>query len=236
MSGRMYRSDYVVPMWDQPSVAVAGGAAFPVRRIFCVGRNYAEHAREMGTDPDREPPFFFMKSADTVVASGSEIKYPTRTENLHHEVELVIAMGSGGSDISVDEAADHIFGYAVGVDLTRRDLQQQMKENGRPWDIGKSFDQAAPVGEIQPSWNIGHPRKGKINLSVNGKTRQKADLKDMIWSIDEIIAELSTYYSLEAGDLIFTGTPSGVDALVRGDHVSSTIEGIESLEFSIANV
>ena len=236
MSGQMYRSDYVVPMWDQPSVAVAGGAAFPVRRIFCVGRNYAEHAREMGTDPDREPPFFFMKSADTVVASGSEIKYPTRTENLHHEVELVIAMGSGGSDISVDEAADHIFGYAVGVDLTRRDLQQQMKENGRPWDIGKSFDQAAPVGEIQPSWNIGHPRKGKINLSVNGKTRQKADLKDMIWSIDEIIAELSTYYKLEAGDLIFTGTPSGVDALVRGDHVSSTIEGIESLEFSIANV
>jgi len=236
MSGRMYRSDYVVPMWDQPSVAVAGGAAFPVRRIFCVGRNYAEHAREMGTDPDREPPFFFMKSADTVVASGSEIKYPTRTENLHHEVELVIAMGSGGSDISGAEASDHIFGYAVGVDLTRRDLQQQMKENGRPWDIGKSFDQAAPVGEIQPSWNIGHPRKGKINLSVNGKTRQKADLKDMIWSIDEIIAELSTYYSLEAGDLIFTGTPSGVDALVRGDHVSSTIEGIESLEFSIANV
>ena len=236
MSGQMYRSDYVVPMWDQPSVAVAGGAAFPVRRIFCVGRNYAEHAREMGTDPDREPPFFFMKSADTVVASGSEIKYPTRTENLHHEVELVIAMGSGGSDISVDEAADHIFGYAVGVDLTRRDLQQQMKENGRPWDIGKSFDQAAPVGEIQPSWNIGHPRKGKINLSVNGKTRQKADLKDMIWSIDEIIAELSTYYKLGAGDLIFTGTPSGVDALVRGDHVSSTIEGIESLEFSIANV
>jgi len=236
MSGKMYRSDYVVPMWDQPSVAVAGGAAFPVRRIFCVGRNYAEHAREMGTDPDREPPFFFMKSADTVVASGSEIKYPTRTENLHHEVELVIAMGSGGSDISVDEAADHIFGYAVGVDLTRRDLQQQMKENGRPWDIGKSFDQAAPVGEIQPSWNIGHPRKGKINLSVNGKTRQKADLKDMIWSIDEIIAELSTYYKLGAGDLIFTGTPSGVDALVRGDHVSSTIEGIESLEFSIADV
>jgi len=236
MSGRMYRSDYVVPMWDQPSVAVAGGAAFPVRRIFCVGRNYAEHAREMGADPDREPPFFFMKSADTVVASGSEIKYPTRTENLHHEVELVIAMGSGGSDISGAEASDHIFGYAVGVDLTRRDLQQQMKENGRPWDIGKSFDQAAPVGEIQPSWNIGHPRKGKINLSVNGKTRQKADLKDMIWSIDEIIAELSTYYSLEAGDLIFTGTPSGVDALVRGDHVSSTIEGIESLEFSIANV
>ena len=236
MSGQMYRSDYVVPMWDQPSVAVAGGAAFPVRRIFCVGRNYAEHAREMGTDPDREPPFFFMKSADTVVASGSEIKYPTRTENLHHEVELVIAMGSGGSDIAVDEAADHIFGYAVGVDLTRRDLQQQMKENGRPWDIGKSFDQAAPVGEIQPSWNIGHPRKGKINLSVNGKTRQKADLKDMIWSIDEIIAELSTYYKLGAGDLIFTGTPSGVDALVRGDHVSSTIEGIESLEFSIADV
>ena len=236
MSGQMYRSDYVVPMWDQPSVAVAGGAAFPVRRIFCVGRNYAEHAREMGTDPDREPPFFFMKSADTVVASGSEIKYPTRTENLHHEVELVIAMGSGGSDISGAEASDHIFGYAVGVDLTRRDLQQQMKENGRPWDIGKSFDQAAPVGEIQPSWNIGHPRKGKINLSVNGKTRQKADLKDMIWSIDEIIAELSTYYSLAAGDLIFTGTPSGVDALVRGDHVSSTIDGIESLEFSIANV
>ena len=236
MSEQMYRSDYVVPMWDQPSVAVAGGAAFPVRRIFCVGRNYAEHAREMGTDPSREPPFFFMKSADTVVASGSEIKYPTRTDNLHHEVELVLAMGAGGSDISVAEASDHIFGYAVGVDLTRRDLQQQMKEKGRPWDIGKSFGQAAPVGEIQPSWNIGHPREGNIDLSVNGNTRQKADLKDMIWSIDEIIAELSTYYHVEAGDLIFTGTPSGVDALVRGDRVSSSIEGIESLEFSIANV
>jgi len=236
MSETMYRSDYVISMWDQPSVAVAGGAAYPVRHIYCVGRNYAEHAREMGTDPEREPPFFFMKGADSIASSGAQIKYPSRTQDLHHEVELVVAIGASGTDISVSDASDAIFGYAVGVDLTRRDLQQSMKEKGRPWEIGKSFAQAAPVGEIQPAWNIGHPREGKISLSVNGEVRQEADIKDMTWGVDEVIAELSTYYKLEPGDLVFTGTPAGVSALVRGDKVDCTIDGLESLEFSIANV
>ena len=236
MSETMYRSDYVISMWDQPSVAVAGGAAYPVRHIYCVGRNYAEHAREMGTDPEREPPFFFMKGADSIVSSGAQIKYPSRTQDLHHEVELVVAIGASGTDISVSDASDAIFGYAVGVDLTRRDLQQSMKEKGRPWEIGKSFAQAAPVGEIQPAWNIGHPREGKISLSVNGEVRQQADIKDMIWGVDEVIAELSTYYKLEPGDLVFTGTPAGVSALTRGDSVSCVIDGLEPLEFSIATV
>lgn len=236
MSETMYRSDYVISMWDQPSVAVAGGAAYPVRHIYCVGRNYAEHAREMGTDPEREPPFFFMKGADSIVSSGAQIKYPSRTQDLHHEVELVVAIGASGTDISVSDASDAIFGYAVGVDLTRRDLQQSMKEKGRPWEIGKSFAQAAPVGEIQPAWNIGHPREGKIILSVNGEVRQEADIKDMTWGVDEVIAELSTYYKLEPGDLVFTGTPAGVSALVRGDKVDCAIDGLESLEFSIATV
>ena len=236
MNETMYRSDYVISMWDQPSVAVGGGAAYPVRHIYCVGRNYAEHAREMGTDPEREPPFFFMKGADSIVSSGAQIKYPSRTQDLHHEVELVVAIGASGTDISVSDASDAIFGYAVGVDLTRRDLQQSMKEKGRPWEIGKSFAQAAPVGEIQPAWNIGHPREGKISLSVNGEVRQQADIKDMIWGVDEVIAELSTYYKLEPGDLVFTGTPAGVSALVRGDRVDCTIDGLEALEFSIANI
>ena len=236
MSETMYRSDYVISMWDQPSVAVAGGAAYPVRHIYCVGRNYAEHAREMGTDPAREAPFFFMKGADSIVSSGAQIKYPSRTQDLHHEVELVVAIGASGADISVSDASEAIFGYAVGVDLTRRDLQQSMKEKGRPWEIGKSFAQAAPVGEIQPAWNIGHPREGKITLSVNGEVRQEADIKDMTWGVDEVIAELSTYYKLEPGDLVFTGTPAGVSALVRGDKVDCAIDGLESLEFSIANV
>ena len=236
MSETMYRSDYVISMWDQPSVAVAGGAAYPVRHIYCVGRNYAEHAREMGTDPEREPPFFFMKGADSIASSGAQIKYPSRTQDLHHEVELVVAIGASGTDISVSDASDAIFGYAVGVDLTRRDLQQSMKEKGRPWEIGKSFAQAAPVGEIQPAWNIGHPREGKISLSVNGEVRQEADIKDMIWGVDEVIAELSTYYKLEPGDLVFTGTPAGVSALTRGDSVSCVIDGLEPLEFSIATV
>lgn len=236
MSETMYRSDYVISMWDQPSVAVAGGAAYPVRHIYCVGRNYAEHAREMGTDPEREPPFFFMKGADSIASSGAQIKYPSRTQDLHHEVELVVAIGASGTDISVSDASEAIFGYAVGVDLTRRDLQQSMKEKGRPWEIGKSFAQAAPVGEIQPAWNIGHPREGKITLSVNGEVRQEADIKDMTWGVDEVIAELSTYYKLEPGDLVFTGTPAGVSALVRGDKVDCAIDGLESLEFSIADV
>ena len=177
-----------------------------------------------------------MKGADSIVSSGAQIKYPSRTQDLHHEVELVVAIGASGTDISVSDASDAIFGYAVGVDLTRRDLQQSMKEKGRPWELGKSFAQAAPVGEIQPAWNIGHPREGKIILSVNGEVRQEADIKDMTWGVDEVIAELSTYYKLEPGDLVFSGTPAGVSALTRGDSVSCVIDGLEPLEFSIATV
>ena len=236
MSEDRYKSDYVISAWDQPSIPVAGGAAYPVRHIYCVGRNYAEHAREMGTDPEREAPFFFMKAAVSIVPSGAQIKYPPRTQDLHHEVELVVAIGASGADISSSDASDHIFGYAVGVDLTRRDLQQAMKEKGRPWEIGKSFAQAAPVGEIQPAWNIGHPREGKISLLVNGEIRQEADLKEMIWDVDEVIAELSTYYKLDPGDLIFTGTPAGVAAVVRGDSVNCTIDALEPLDFSISAI
>ena len=230
-------SEFVIPCPPQIALPVADSdKKFPVRRIWCVGRNYADHAREMGHDPDREPPFFFSKPTDAIVLSDSVLAFPLMTSNLHHEVELVVAVGRSGADIPVSEATDHIFGYAVGVDLTRRDLQQAMKEKGRPWEIGKSFSQAAPVGEIQPAWNVGHPREGKISLSVNGELRQEGDLKDMVWGIDEVIAELSTYYKLEPGDLIFTGTPSGVGALVRGDSVSCSIDELEPLEFSIAAV
>ena len=234
MKQSRFVSDYVIPLWEPPAIAVAGGASYPVRNIYCVGRNYAEHAREMGTDPEREPPFFFMKSASCAVSSGSRIQYPSRTNNLHHEVELVCAVGASGSDISVADAPEHIFGYAVGVDLTRRDLQQNMKEKGRPWEIGKCFTQSAPVGEIQPSWNIGHPREGKISLSVNGTVRQEGNVKDMIWSVDEVIAELSTYYKLEVGDLIFTGTPAGVGPLTPGDDVDCSVAGMEALQFTVS--
>ena len=234
MKQSRFVSDYVVPLWEPPSVAVAGGALYPVRNIYCVGRNYAEHAREMGTDPEREPPFFFMKSANCTVSSGSKIEYPPRTNDLHHEVELVCVMGAPGSNISVTDAPEHIFGYAVGVDLTRRDLQQTMKEKGRPWEIGKCFSQAAPIGEIQPAWNIGHPREGEISLSVNGEVRQTGNLKDMIWSVDEVVAELSTYYKLELGDLIFTGTPAGVGPLTTGDDINCSIAGLEPLQFTVA--
>lgn len=233
MKQSRFESDYVVPVWDQPAIAVAGGALYPIRNIYCVGRNYAEHAREMGTDPEREPPFFFMKSASCAVSNGSRIPYPPRTKNFHHEVELVCAIGAPGSEIAVDDAEQYIFGYAVGVDLTRRDLQQNMKEKGRPWEIGKCFDQAAPIGEIQPAWNIGHPREGSIALSVNGEVRQEGNLKDMTWSTDEVISELSTYCKLEVGDLIFTGTPAGVGPLVRGDDVECSVAGLETLHFSI---
>ncbi|MEE2693979.1 MAG: fumarylacetoacetate hydrolase family protein [Pseudomonadota bacterium] len=226
--------EYVVPLWAPPAIGVVRGALYPVRNIYCVGRNYAEHAREMGTDPDREPPFFFMKAADCVVSSGSKVDYPSRTCNLHHEVELVCAISVAGVDITVANAQEHIFGYAVGVDLTRRDLQQSMKEKGRPWEIGKCFAQAAPISELQPASKIGHPREGEIALSVNGEVRQKGDLRDMIWSVDEVVAELSTYYKLEPGDLIFTGTPAGVGPVVKGDDVQCSIANLKPLQFVIS--
>jgi len=228
-------NDSVIPVWDQPTVPVVGGGAFPVRHIFCVGRNYAEHAREMGRDPDREPPFFFTKAADEVVPGGGRIAYPPRTANLHHEIELVVAIGREGAGVAAADARGHVFGYAIGIDLTRRDLQLAARELGRPWDTGKQFAQAAPIGAIHRAAEVGHPEKGAITFTVNGALRQKGDLADMIWSVEEVIAELSTLYRLMPGDLIFTGTPAGVGAMKPGDFGEGEIEGLDSIRIEIVD-
>lgn len=226
---------YVFDAPAAPSLAVAGSSArFPVHRIYCVGRNYAAHAREMGANPDREPPFFFSKPADAVVAAGTAVPYPPRTTDLHHEIELVVAIGKGGRDIAVANALEHVFGYAVGVDLTRRDLQTESKKAGKPWDTAKGFDASAPVSEVQPVSRIGHPARGRIWLDVNGERRQTGDVSDLIWSVPETIAELSTFFALAPGDLIFTGTPAGVAALKPGDRLAGGVEGVTTLELSIA--
>jgi fumarylpyruvate hydrolase len=219
----------------QASVAIEGDARrFPVRRIFCVALNYAAHAREMGKNPDREPPFFFTKPADAIVADGSVIPYPSKTENLHHEVELVAAIGTGGADIDPSRALEHVFGYAVGIDLTRRDLQTAARNLGRPWDFSKGFDRSAPVSSIQPASAIGHPSRGRIELSVNGALKQQGDLADMIWGTPDIIAFLSNYVALAAGDLIFTGTPAGVGPLKPGDEAAGSIAGVGAVALAIA--
>ena len=209
-------SDFVFPPAPQATVSVDDGRLFPVRRIFCVGRNYAAHALEMGGAPDREPPFFFTKPADAVVTGGADVPYPTATANLHHEMELVVAIGQGGADISEADALDHVFGYAAGIDLTRRDLQDEAKAARRPWDMSKGFDHSAPIGDIAPAARVGHPAKGAIALTVDGALRQSSDISQMVWSVPEIIAYLSRLVRLEAGDLIFTGTPEGVGAAKVG--------------------
>ena len=225
---------FVIPPSPQPSVEIAGSdERFPVHRVYCVGRNYAKHAREMGMDPDREPPFFFSKPADAVVANGTPVPYPPRTSNLHHELELVVAIGTGGSDIPLDSALAHVFGYAVGLDLTRRDQQFAAREQGRPWDVAKGFDHSAPVSAIRPAAEMGHLEQGAIWLEVNGETRQRANLSEMIWSVPEIVSELSTYYELRPGDLIFTGTPEGVGPVKRGDSLVGGIDGLETLRITI---
>jgi fumarylpyruvate hydrolase len=224
---------YVIAAPAQPSVEVKGSTErFPVRRIFCVGRNYAAHAREMGND-DREPPFFFTKPADAVVANNSSIPYPSRTSNFHHEVELVVALGSGGVNIPAAKANTLVYGYAVGIDLTRRDLQSQMRDGGKPWDVSKAFDHSAPIAAIHPRAATGVIERGRIWLKVNGKDRQQADLSEMTWNVPEIIAELSTLFELAAGDLIFTGTPAGVGVLARGDMVEAGIEQLDALKIRI---
>lgn len=212
------RDPVIVPPRPISVPVDSGGGSFPVNRIFCVGRNYAAHAREMGANPDREPPFFFMKPADTLLA-GREVAmdYPPRTADLHHEVELVLALGAGGRDIAVGRALDLIWGAAVGLDMTRRDLQGAAKAAGRPWDMGKGFDGSAIVGALRPFSGAGVPMSGPISLTVNGTQRQRGDLSDMIWPVGEIIAELSSYLTLRAGDLIFTGTPEGVGPVRPGD-------------------
>lgn len=218
----------------RPAVPIAGGDAwFPVHRIYCVGRNYAEHAREMGVDPAREPPFFFCKPADALVLPGAVAAYPPRTTDLHHEIELVVAIGRAGRNVSVAEAPSRIFGYAVGNDLTRRDLQAQAKAKGQPWDVAKGFDDSAVIGAIQPAAAIGHPSAGRIWLEVNGTLRQQADIADMIWRVPEIVAELSTLFALQAGDLVYTGTPAGVGALRPGDRVDGGVDGVGTIAHSI---
>ena len=215
-----------------PVVPVEGGAgAFPVRRILCVGRNYAAHRREMGGD-DRDPPFFFAKPADAVVPPGHDPHYPPATQNLHHEIELVVAIGAAGKDVPVDEALDVIYGYAVGVDLTRRDLQAAARDKGQPWDAAKGFDDSAPISAIR-RWH-GPPPQGRIALSVNDAVRQDAVVADMIWNVPEIVSEASKLWGLAPGDLIYTGTPEGVGPLVRGDRVEGEVEGVGRLSFRIA--
>lgn len=218
-----------------PGLAIVGSATlFPVRRVFCVGRNYAAHAREMGADPSREPPFFFCKPTDGVVPVSpdcmTDIAYPPQTSNLHHEVEMVVAIGKGGANIPVAQALEHVFGYALGLDLTRRDLQNALKSKGHPWEMGKAFDQSAPVSAISPVALIGHLSRGTIELYVNEQTRQRGELADMIWSVAETIAQLSLSLSLAPGDLIFTGTPEGVGPVVRGDVVSATLAPLTPLQ------
>ena len=225
--------DYAFPPPATPALPIAGSnQLFPVRRIYCVGRNYLEHAREMGLG-ERAPPFFFAKPADAVVPDGSEIPYPPRTDNLHHEIELVVALGRGGRDVEIDHVLELVFGYAVGNDLTRRDLQAAAREKGHPWDLSKGCDQSAPVTAIVPVAQCGHPTTGRIWLEVNDVPRQHGDIADMIWSVPEIIAELSTYVVLAPGDLIFTGTPAGVGALRPGDRVLGGVEGVGILEHTI---
>jgi fumarylpyruvate hydrolase len=201
--------------------------------VYCVGRNYAEHAKEMGADPSREAPFFFSKPADTVFFPAGEVPYPTRTGDVHHEVELVVALHKGGSSLTLAQARDAVYGYAVGIDFTRRDLQADAKKQGRPWDTAKGFDYSGPVSELVPIAQTGWMERGAITLSLSGQKKQRGDLSDMIWKVDEIIAELSTYYTLRAGDVIFTGTPAGVSAVKKGDQVDAKIEGVGQLLFTV---
>ncbi|RIK99823.1 MAG: fumarylacetoacetate hydrolase [Proteobacteria bacterium] len=224
---------YVIAQPPQPAITVAGRSeTFPVRRIWCVGRNYLEHVREMGND-ERQPPFFFAKHADMIVPDGARVLYPPLTKDLHHEVELVVALKDGGTDLAEAAALDAVYGYGVGIDLTRRDLQFASREKKQPWEIGKSFEASAPVGALRPATKIGHPAKGRIWLKVNGTEKQDGDLAQMIWSVPEIIARLSRQVRLAAGDIIMTGTPAGVGPLSPGDKVEAGIDGIGKLRIEI---
>jgi fumarylpyruvate hydrolase len=227
-------SDFVIPAPAAPSVAVAGSdARFPVRRIFCVGRNYAAHAREMGKDPDREPPFFFMKPADAVVAAEGTVPYPSATNDLHHEVEMVVALSGGGKDIAPQDALALVWGYGVGIDLTRRDLQAVAKEMGRPWDFAKGFDASAPCSALHPVSETGHPGDARIWLEINGEARQDGKLGEMIWPVADIISHISRFVALAPGDLIFSGTPAGVGALQPGDRVRGAVDGVAQFDFVV---
>jgi fumarylpyruvate hydrolase len=224
---------YAVPAPGIVTVPVEGGDPFPVRRVYCVGRNYAAHAREMGHDPDREEPFFFMKPADAILLAKT-MPYPPMTKDLHHELEMVVAIGKGGTNIPVEKALEHVFGYGVGLDMTRRDVQGEAKKLGRPWDFGKGFDASAPCTGLIPASKSGHISKGRIELKVNGETRQKSDVSMLIWSVPELIFKISQYMRLEPGDLIFSGTPEGVAAVKKGDKLVGHVDGLPELEVTIA--
>lgn len=227
-------ADYVFPP-AITAIPTTDGGLFPVRRIYCVGRNYAEHAREMGHDPNEAPPFFFGKPADALVTGGADMPYPTETADLHHEIELVAAIGGDATDIAVEDALTYVWGYAAGIDMTRRDVQAIAKKGGRPWDMAKGFDHSAPIGPLVPAMNLGeHPKKGAITLKVNGEVRQSGDISEMIWDLAHVIAHLSRWIELKRGDLIFTGTPAGVGAVVRGDVLEGSIAGIGTVRTTIA--
>ncbi|WP_186424288.1 fumarylacetoacetate hydrolase family protein [Pannonibacter sp. TSB10GB1] len=226
-------TSFVIDVPKIPALPVAGtDALFPVRRGYCIGRNYAAHAVEMGHDPSKEPPFFFQKNPDNLDASGT-FPYPGKTADVHHEVELAVVLKSGGSGITVADALSHVYGYAVALDMTRRDLQAVAKDMGRPWDTAKAFEHSAPIGSVVPASVCGHPQAGAITLSVNGTLRQSGDLNQMIWKIPEMIAYLSDYFTLAAGDVILTGTPSGVGPVVRGDRLEASVEGFAPLTVDV---
>jgi fumarylpyruvate hydrolase len=221
----------VIPSPAQPSIPVAGRAErFPVRRVFCIGRNYADHAKEMGASVDKANPMFFTKPADALVTDGADVPYPSVTNDLHHEVEMVVALGSGGSDLTLEQAAATVWGYGVGLDLTRRDLQAQAKAKGSPWDVAKAFDHSAPVSALVPASEVTPTAATRISLEINGETRQSATLGDMVLDVPEILSALSKLFELKAGDIIYTGTPAGVSALLRGDRFRATLEGVATLE------
>ena len=226
-------TDYVIAPAPPATLPVEGSdQRFPVHRVFCIGRNYAAHAVEMGHDPDREPPFFFFKSPSNLTSDGT-FPYPTLTSDVHHEVELVVALSTGGRDIAADRALDHVWGYGVGLDMTRRDLQGEAKKMGRPWEVGKSFEKSGPCGPLAPASRIGHPDAGAVTLDVNGERRQTGDLNQMIWKAPEIISYLSGLFTLAPGDLIFSGTPAGVGAVARGDVMTAHAAGVGTLEVRV---
>ena len=226
--------EYVIAAPAVVSLAVEGSKArYPVNRIYCVGRNYAEHAREMGHDPNKEPPFFFMKPSTAIVTDGGDFPYPSQTKDVHHEMEMVVAIGKGGSNIPSAKALEHIYGYGVGLDMTRRDLQGEANKMGRPWDTGKAFDYSAPCSALVPASKIGHPSTGEIVLEVNGVVKQKSDLSQLIWNVPDTIAFLSTLFELQPGDLIYSGTPAGVAAVVKGDVMTGRVAGVGSISVKV---
>lgn len=228
----MNQDNFVIPAPPHPMIPVEGGGVFPVRRVYCIGRNYAAHAIEMGHDPDREPPFFFQKNPDSLDASG-EMPYPVGTSDLQHEIEMMVALKSGGRDIALEDALSHVWGYGVALDMTRRDLQGEAKKLGRPWEIGKSFEHSAPISPLLPVSQVGHPSTGEITLHVNGALRQEGDLAQMIWKTPEIIRYLSQYFELAAGDVILTGTPAGVGPVARGDVMEGKVAGLGTLSVRV---